>query len=145
MAADAETLLRYIRRLANRPEQDEASDAALLRRYVTNRDAKAFAALVERHGPLVFRVCQRVLGDAHDAEDAFQAAFLVLVRKAGSVRSPNELAGWLHGVAHRIALKARAHRVYRLGQAPLLSAHPADPHLDPLAELSARRINRRGG
>jgi RNA polymerase sigma factor (sigma-70 family) len=140
MAANADTLIQYIRRLAKRPKQDDASDAALLRRYVSERDPKAFAALVERHGPLVWNVCRRVLGDAHDAEDAFQAAFLVLLRKADTLRSPEELAGWLHGVARRVALKARTARVRRLSEVRLLADRPPRTYPDPLAELSAREL-----
>ena len=70
----------------------------------------AFSALVERHGPMVLRVCQRVLADPHDAEDAFQAVFLVLARRAESIRSRDSVASWLHGVALRVAAAARAAR-----------------------------------
>jgi RNA polymerase sigma factor (sigma-70 family) len=140
MTANAKTLIHHIRRLAKRPELDDDSDAALLRRYVSQRDAMAFAALVERHGPLVWNVCRRALGDAHDAEDAFQAAFLVLFRKADTLRSPDELAGWLHGVAHRVAMKARAARLRQSSEKRLLAEEPAEFHPDPLAELSAREL-----
>jgi RNA polymerase sigma factor (sigma-70 family) len=86
-------------------------DAELLGRFVSGgRDEAAeaaFAALVERHGPMVLGVCRRVLGDRHAAEDAFQATFLVLARKAGAIARREQLANWLHGVASRTALDAR--------------------------------------
>jgi DNA-directed RNA polymerase specialized sigma24 family protein len=83
------------------------TDAQLLRQFVTNNVEKAFAALVRRHGPMVYGVCRRVLADAHEAEDAYQATFIVLLRKASALTSCATLAEWLHGVARRIALKAR--------------------------------------
>src|SRR5215470_617039 len=81
-------------------------DGELLGRFVERRDETALGALVKRHGPMVWGVCRRLLGH-HDAEDAFQAAFLVLVRKAASVVPREMLANWLYGVAHRTALLAR--------------------------------------
>src|SRR5262245_22290272 len=99
MDADGDALLRHVRRLANRFDLDGASDAALLGRFVTDRDEPAFAALVDRYGGLVLRVCRRVLGDAHEAEDAFQATFMVLARRADAVRPREAVAAWLHGVA----------------------------------------------
>jgi RNA polymerase sigma factor (sigma-70 family) len=140
MTAGADTVLRYIQRLVVRPEPDEASDAALLSRFIARRDERAFTALVDRHGPLVLRVCHRVLGDVHDAEDAFQAAFLVLARKADAVRPREALAAWLHGVARRVALKARSARARQLRGARPPAAPPADPRPDPLAELSGREL-----
>ncbi len=86
------------------------SDAQLLERFLVRRDEGAEAAfeeLMSRHGPMVLRVCRGVLSDPHDAEDAFQAAFLVLVRQAGSIRRHNSLASWLFGVAQRVASHAR--------------------------------------
>src|SRR4051794_21504872 len=88
----------------------DLSDGQLFERFLNARDGAdqaAFAALVERHGPMVLRVCRQVLGDSHDAQDAFQATFLVLVRKAGAVRKMDSVASWLYGVAHRIAVRAR--------------------------------------
>jgi RNA polymerase sigma factor (sigma-70 family) len=84
------------------------SDSELLERYISRRDEAAFEALVHRHGPMVLGVCRRVLGNEADSEDAFQATFLVFVRKAASIRSRNTLGNWLYGVAHNTALKAKA-------------------------------------
>jgi RNA polymerase sigma factor (sigma-70 family) len=84
------------------------SDGQLLGRYVAGRDEAAFEALVRRHGPMVLGVCRRLLGHHHDAEDAFQATFLVLARKAGSVAPPEMLPNWLYGVARQTAVRARA-------------------------------------
>jgi RNA polymerase sigma factor (sigma-70 family) len=86
----------------------DATDKLLLERFTRQQDEAAFAALVRRHGPMVLGVCQRILHDPHDAEDAFQATFLVLVRKTGSLARPELLANWLYGVAYRTALNARA-------------------------------------
>jgi len=84
------------------------TDGQLLEDYLRRHDRSALAALIRRHGPMVWGVCRRVLRNDHDAEDAFQATFLVLVRKASSVLPREMLANWLYGVAHRTALKARA-------------------------------------
>src|SRR5207245_1510196 len=100
------TLLRHIQNLAvggARPR----TDRRLLDEFSTRRDEAAFAALVARHGPMVLRVCRRVLHHEQDAEDAFQAVFLVLARQSGSIRKREALANWLHGVAYRIAMKAK--------------------------------------
>ena len=89
----------------------DLSDGQLLERFLTARDGAeraALTALVGRHGPMVLRVCRQVLGDSHDVQDAFQATFLVLVRKAGSVRKADSVASWLHGVAIRVAVRAKA-------------------------------------
>jgi RNA polymerase sigma factor (sigma-70 family) len=141
MSTRADRLLRCVRQVAAQagPEPD---DAGLLTRFLTGRDPAAFEALVVRHGPMVLRVCRHVLGNRHDAEDAFQATFLVLARKASSVRPPGALAGWLHGVACRIALGARAaaRRQFRERLGPGLA--PPDPRPDPLAELTAREALR---
>ncbi len=84
------------------------TDGRLLTRFVTSRDEQAFAALVDRHGPMVLAVCRRVSGDPHLADDAFQAAFLVLARRAAAVKPRAAVRAWLYGVAVRTAREARA-------------------------------------
>ena len=84
------------------------SDGELLERFVDRRSEAAFEAIVRRHGPMVRDVCQRVLRDPHDADDAAQATFLVLARRAGTVRSSGSLASWLYGVARRVSARLRA-------------------------------------
>jgi len=106
--ARAAVLLQYLRQLAAGTDADPQSDRELERRYATQRDEAAFAALVRRHGPMVLSVCRRVLHRPQDAEDAFQATFLVLLRKAGSIRRGESLGPWLYGVAYRVARKAQA-------------------------------------
>jgi RNA polymerase sigma factor (sigma-70 family) len=101
-------LLRYLRRAGYLSEGGQPTDSQLLERFVAQREEAAFEELVRRHGPMVLGVCRRTLRNEHDVEDAFQATFLVLVRKARSVR-PRDLVGhWLYGVAYRTALRARA-------------------------------------
>ena len=92
------------------------SDAELLERYVTGGGGiaeVAFAALVERHGPTVLRVCNDVLNDPHDAQDAAQVTFLVLAKRAGAIRRRNALASWLFGVARRVAARAKVEAARR--------------------------------
>src|SRR5262245_9852031 len=110
--------------LSGRPVDGDTTDDVLLRRFASGRDESAFAALLQRHGALVLGVCRRVLGDAHDAEDAFQATFLVLARQAAAGFRPRALACWLHGVAYRSALRARKSAAKRRAK-ELQTARPA--------------------
>jgi RNA polymerase sigma factor (sigma-70 family) len=88
-------------------------DGALLERFVANNDEAAFEVLVQRHGPMVHGVCRRILADSHDAEDAFQATFLVLARRAATIRTPDAIGAWLHAVAVQVATRARKARTQR--------------------------------
>jgi RNA polymerase sigma factor (sigma-70 family) len=123
-------LLRYLRRVS---DAEGTGDAQLLQRFVRDRDEAAFAELVDRHGPMVLGVCRRVLRDAHDAEDAFQATFLVLAHKARSISRPQALGGWLHCVARRTALRARLGRGRLRTQESVLDDLPAPGTTEDLA------------
>lgn len=139
-------VIRHFRTAALLRMRDGRSDGQLLEAFAERREEAAFEALLRRHGPMVLGVCRRVLGNIHDADDAFQATFLVLVRKAAAVR-PRELVGnWLYGVAYRTSLKARAMsakrrskecQTARLGQAAATDGAERDELIDRLdAELS---------
>src|SRR5262245_46488543 len=112
-------------------------DADLVLAYAARRDAAAFRRLVERHGPMVLRLCRRQLGDAHAAEDAFQATFLVLARRAGAIRRPEALAAWLYGVARRVCGNARTARDRRRAAE---ACAPPRAATDPADALSAREL-----
>src|SRR5438309_1808717 len=122
----ADVLLRHIRRLAPADHPAQGTDGDLLRRYAAQRDEAAFATLVRRHGPMVWNACRRALRDHQDAEDVFQATFLVLARKAGAVRWRDSAAGWLYAVALRLAAKARCQAARRPRPAPVEPTAP-DP------------------
>src|SRR5205085_1238216 len=121
-------------------------DARLLASFAARRDADAFAALVRRHGPLVRGVCRRWLRDAADVDDAFQATFLVLVRRADAITQPQHLACWLHGVARRTARSLRnrmLRRRQRFTEQVVLADMPARPAPDvDLGPLLDDEINR---
>lgn len=115
-----------------------ATDAELLTRFIDCRDEAAFAALARRHGPMVLGVCRRLLPNEADAEDVFQATFLVLALKAASVTPREMVAGWLHGVARQVALRARrsltrrAARERQVDTLPEPESVPRDDHWDDL-------------
>jgi RNA polymerase sigma factor (sigma-70 family) len=108
----------------------DLTDPQLLDRFVTTQDAAAFGSLIRRHGPVVLGVCRRVLNHEQEAEDAFQATFLVLVRRAASLERPELLGNWLYGVAYRTAQKARARlarrRHHEKQVVPMSSCEPSD-------------------
>jgi RNA polymerase sigma factor (sigma-70 family) len=106
--AEGTSLLGQLRRLLCASALTGAPDEALLGQFVTHRDQGAFAVLVRRHGPMVWGICRRILGDSPDAEDAFQATFLIFARKAAAIQRRELLANWLFGVARRSALRVRA-------------------------------------
>jgi RNA polymerase sigma factor (sigma-70 family) len=102
--APLQALLQQIRRMANEKAFKDASDGDLVKRFLLHRDEAAFVVLLKRHGPMVLQVCQRIQGNEHDAEDTFQATFLLLARKASTIRKRESVASWLYGVAHRLAI-----------------------------------------
>src|SRR5271168_3314957 len=126
--ADVEGAMQDV---AGPSSQSEPTDERLLRDYVASQDAGAFAAIVRRHGGVVSGVCRRVLGREQDVEDAFQATFLVLVRKAPSLTRPNLLGNWLYGVAYRTASKIRTANIrQRTREAPMVDLPAPDANDD---------------
>lgn len=120
----------------------EVPDGSLLHRYVAHREQAAFAALVQRHERFVFGICRRVLGDSHAAEDAFQATFLVLARKANMLDRDNPITGWLYKVAYHVALRTRAisARQRTLEKKAKCSADVATQEDDDLEREELRRV-----
>jgi len=129
------SLFRNLCRALRLPGSPEASDGQLLERFVATREEGAFAALVERHGPMIHGVCRRILGDGADADDAFQATFLVLVRKAGSIVPPEMVGNWLHGVACRTARNARATSAKRRAKERAMRDIPREDAPVPATDL----------
>src|SRR5262249_48236074 len=116
---------------------EQQPDRQLLQRFARHRDGDAFAALLWRHGPMVLGVCRSVLRDLHDAEDAFQAAFLVLAQKAGSIQQQESVGAWLYRVAYHVAVKAQAGAARR--RAHERKTDPP-PTADPVLDLSLREL-----
>jgi RNA polymerase sigma factor (sigma-70 family) len=133
------TALRHLHDLFNGGTAVGLTDGQLLARYTASNDGPAFAALVARHGPMVAATCRAILQREHDVEDAFQATFLVLARKAGSVRAGDVLGGWLHRVAYRIAVQANIELKRRRRRESDVSPMdiPATVHSVPDLELLA--------
>jgi RNA polymerase sigma factor (sigma-70 family) len=144
------TVLRHVRTLIHRRGSGELSDGELLARFAGRRDEDAFESLVRRHGPLVLGVCRRLLSDTHDADDAFQATFFVLARKATSIRKSESVASWLYGVAHRLAAQLRGRVNRRRGreriateiESDLMDSFPEGiMRADPMDEASRRELH----
>jgi RNA polymerase sigma factor (sigma-70 family) len=141
------SVIRHLSRAAVLSDDVARPDAELLADFIARREESAFTALVRRHGPMVLAVCRRVVGNPHDADDAFQAAFLVLARKSASIVDRGLLANWLYGVAYRTALEARTRMLRRsaaettLPNFPDPAGEPADDNAELLALLD-RELNR---
>src|SRR5262245_46527356 len=109
----ANLVLRQLRDWSAAGHTGRLADRQLLEQFTARHEEAAFETWVQRHGPLVRGVCRRVLHNWHDAEDAFQATFLTLARKAASISKQDSVGGWLHQVAYNLALKAKAHAATR--------------------------------
>jgi RNA polymerase sigma factor (sigma-70 family) len=132
-------VVTYLRRLVLPANGHEATDEQLLDEFTNRGDEAAFTALVQRYGPLVWSVCRRVLAQVHDAEDAFQATFLILVRKARSIGKRGSVRSWLYGVAYRTAVRARTQGRRRAGNRPF-SDLPAGADTDELIRRDLRGV-----
>jgi len=141
-------VIHYLRRAVLLRDGAGLTDGQLLECYLSRGEDAALEALVRRHGPMVWGVCHRVLGNHHDAEDAFQATFLVLVRKASTIMPREKVANWLYGVAHQTARKARATAARRKGRerqvTPMPDAEAVQPDLwhdlEPLLDQELSRL-----
>src|SRR5262249_2890870 len=132
-------VLTHIRKLAAARIDREMPDHELLDRFATEGDERAFEALLRRHGPMVLGVCRSILRDVHEAEDAFQAAFLILARKAGSIQQRDSVSGLLYRVAYHLAVRAQARAVRRkIVEKRSITTPAADPFLD----MSLREVQR---
>ncbi|HZU39358.1 MAG TPA: sigma-70 family RNA polymerase sigma factor [Gemmataceae bacterium] len=139
------TLRRHLEKLAATGRFDGAADGQLLEEFAARHSETAFTTLVGRHGPMVLRVCQRVLRQEQDAEDAFQATFLLLAQNSNAIRKREALAGWLHGVAYRTAMKAKrtaARRRNREAQVKPATASAPDPSWSEVQAILDGEIER---
>ncbi len=130
------TVKDYLRLVAIMRVHDEAGDGRLLEQFVTRRDENAFALLLRRHGPMVLHVGRRILGAEQDAEDVFQATFLLLARKADSIRRRDSVASWLYGVAYRLARRVKQQNAFREDR----ERRAAMAAVKPGVEASAREL-----
>lgn len=128
---------RFIHQVASAQSAAERTDGQLLEEFASHGDETAFGALLRRHGSMVLGVCRGILHDRHDAEDAFQATFLVLVRRAGAIGKRESVGSWLHGVAYRLAMRARSEVARRRRRERAVRPPPAE---DPLADVVWRDL-----
>jgi RNA polymerase sigma factor (sigma-70 family) len=135
--ARGDAVLGYIRKLVADRKDLDLPDHQLLDRFAAQRDETAFAALLKRHGPMVLSVCQSILHNLHDAEDAFQAVFLILARKAGSIHRREAVSSWLHRVAYHLAVRTQADAARRR---VLEKRAVTMPSADPVLDLSLREL-----
>jgi RNA polymerase sigma factor (sigma-70 family) len=139
-------LVQQLERLFRQGTTTGLTEGELIERFVRARDESAFEALMARHGPMVLGVCRQMLRNSHDVDDAFQATFLVLVRKAGTLRRCDLLGNWLYGVAHRVASRSRSLSARRLAQVPhgqetidTLDAHEKSRRFEPTTPIPEPR------
>ncbi len=137
MSTIQKTLLHHLRSLAAKQASGALSDQQLLETFLTQRSEMAFAALVQRHGPMVMSVCRRLLHNHHDAEDAFQAVFLVFVHKAARLRKQESVSSFLHGIAYHVAAKLKRTSVRRAARERTQARPPFD---DPCDDLTWREL-----
>jgi RNA polymerase sigma factor (sigma-70 family) len=137
MSHQSNSILEFIRSQLDEADAGNLSDGELMRRFASQQDENAFKILLRRHGPLVLRVCYRALPHKEDAEDVFQATFLVLARKATSLQWRESISAWLYEVAHRLAREARR-KFHRRETREASARPPAD--VDPLAEITGREL-----
>jgi RNA polymerase sigma factor (sigma-70 family) len=138
-------MLRRAEKLVTERSADDQSDADLLRRFVSDHDDAAFTALTHRHGPMVWGVCRQMLSNPADADDAFQAVFLVLIQSGSKLGRVKSLGGWLHGVTVRVCLKARrtaVRRKHREKASARPEANRAEPHWDDLHAAVHEEVDR---
>jgi RNA polymerase sigma factor (sigma-70 family) len=133
-------VLGYLRTTCAAERARDLTDAELLERFLKDGEEAAFTLVLQRHGPMVLAVCRRVLGDVHASEDCFQATFLVLARRATSIHKHHSLASWLHGVARRIALRARAQTAARRQRERRAPTMPRGSALDELTWKELRGV-----
>src|SRR5262245_18438322 len=136
-APQLHAVLRHLTRAVGRPCADDLADGELLRRFVARRDEAAFEALARRHAPMVWAVCGRALDESPDVEDAFQATFLVLVRKADAIVAEDLVGNWLYAVACRVTAGARAEAAWRRARQKEM---PDMPAADAGEELALRDL-----